>query len=199
MHDPLCPLESCQRRGLPSRPYRRGHRHHLVSVSRWIAAIPYPRREGISLRSYWPTHHAPFLVSRPNLWERSRPNARRRKMRAPLGATYLPNRMNRPLEIFEEKMYCGRFSTSGDVLLTAGQDARINLYEAERVYQWSAKEPGVLGRHVRKSRFGKQFARGVDGTITTLSKRAWSHLLGGHGVVSNAASLGMGVMLFYMQ
>lgn len=39
-------------------------------------------------------------------------------------------------------MFCGRFSTSGEVLLTASQEAVIKLYDAEAVYQWSAKGPG---------------------------------------------------------
>lgn len=65
-------------------------------------------------------------------------------MKASLGSGYVPNNVMRPLGIFPEKMYCGRFSTSGDVLLTAGQDAVINLYDSERVYQWGSKGLGTL-------------------------------------------------------
>lgn len=63
-------------------------------------------------------------------------------MSAPLGGAYVPNCAARPLGIFTEKVYCGRFSLSGDVLLTASQDAVINLYDSQSVYQWSAKPPG---------------------------------------------------------
>lgn len=69
---------------------------------------------------------------------------RRQKSKAPLGAAYIPNKIGRPLGNFADNMYCGRFSTSGDVLLTAGQDAVINLFDAERVYQWSEREYGAL-------------------------------------------------------
>lgn len=64
-------------------------------------------------------------------------------MLAALGRSYIPNRICRPLGVSQQKMFCGRFSTSGDVLLTASQDAVINLYDAECVYQWSAKKAGV--------------------------------------------------------
>lgn len=63
-------------------------------------------------------------------------------MSAPLGRGYIPNRICRPLGIATEKMFCGRFSTSGDVLLTASQDSVIKLYDSQDVYQWSAKEAG---------------------------------------------------------
>lgn len=65
----------------------------------------------------------------------------RRRMSAALGGAYIPNCAARPLGIFTEKVYCGRFSTSGDVLVTASQDAVINLYDSQSVYQWSAKPP----------------------------------------------------------
>lgn len=63
-------------------------------------------------------------------------------MAAPLGKSYIPNHITRPLGTPRQKMFCGRFSTSGEVLLTASQEAVINLYDAEAVYQWSAKGPG---------------------------------------------------------
>lgn len=64
---------------------------------------------------------------------------RRRPMSAPLGQGYIPNSLCRPLGPSQQKMFCGRFSTTGDVLLTASQDAEIKLYDSESVYQWSAK------------------------------------------------------------
>lgn len=50
-------------------------------------------------------------------------------------------------------MYCGRFSTTGDVLLTASQDAVINLYDSQDVYQWSAKEKGISCRIASQALF----------------------------------------------
>ncbi|CAN0260122.1 unnamed protein product, partial [Ectocarpus fasciculatus] len=37
---------------------------------------------------------------------------------------FIPNTFCRPLGRSQQKMFCGRFSTSGDVLLTASQDSR---------------------------------------------------------------------------
>lgn len=67
----------------------------------------------------------------------------RRTISAPLGGGYIPNTFCRPLGPSHGKMFCGRFSTSGDVLLTASQDSIINLYDSESVYQWSSKPGGV--------------------------------------------------------
>ncbi|CAN0046731.1 unnamed protein product, partial [Ectocarpus sp. 13 AM-2016] len=45
--------------------------------------------------------------------------------------SFIPNTFCRPLGRSQQKMFCGRFSTSGDVLLTASQDSVINLYDSE--------------------------------------------------------------------
>ncbi|CAM9982871.1 unnamed protein product, partial [Laminaria digitata] len=68
----------------------------------------------------------------------------RRPMSASLGRSFIPNSVCRPLETSGQKMFCGRFSTSGDVLLTASQDALIKLYDSESVYRWSSRKEGAL-------------------------------------------------------
>ena len=70
-------------------------------------------------------------------------------MSASLGRSFIPNSVCRPLETSGQKMFCGRFSTSGDVLLTASQDALIKLYDSESVYRWSSRKEGALGSWVR--------------------------------------------------
>lgn len=50
-------------------------------------------------------------------------------MAAPLGQGYIPNNICRPLGPAQQKMFCGRFSTSGDVLLTASQVKTTNTSE----------------------------------------------------------------------
>ncbi|CAM9876379.1 unnamed protein product, partial [Hapterophycus canaliculatus] len=91
-------------------------------------------------------------------------------MSVPLGEGYIPNNFCRPLGPSQGKMFCGRFSTSGEVLLTASQDSIINLYDSESVYQWSSKPGGMFS-----SRFGIHFGsggRGVGGTAAG-RRRAW--------------------------
>ena len=63
-------------------------------------------------------------------------------MAASLGGSYIPNRFCHPLSKSSQRMFCGRFSTSGGVLLTACQEAVIKLYDSESVYQWSTKNVG---------------------------------------------------------
>ncbi|CAN0358778.1 unnamed protein product [Ascophyllum nodosum] len=70
----------------------------------------------------------------------------RRSMAASLGGSYIPNRFCHPLSKSSQRMFCGRFSTSGGVLLTACQEAVIKLYDSESVYQWSTKN--VVDPHV---------------------------------------------------
>jgi len=62
----------------------------------------------------------PYPLTHP-LPSRAPPSSYRRPMSAPLGRGYIPNTICRPLGPAQQKMFCGRFSTSGDVLLTASQ------------------------------------------------------------------------------
>ncbi|CAM9370981.1 unnamed protein product [Pylaiella littoralis] len=101
-----------------------------------------------------------------------------RPMSAPLGQGYIPNTMCRPLGPSDQKMFCGRFSTTGDVLLTASQNAEIKLYDSESVYQWSAKpsDPDIDYRDefpdftYHMFRHSRSFSRNSS---SAASKRAW--------------------------
>ncbi|CAM9357835.1 unnamed protein product [Discosporangium mesarthrocarpum] len=89
-----------------------------------------------------------------------------------LGCSYLPNEASCPLGIFSEKMFCGRFSGSGDQLLTACQDWRIRLYDTRSVYRWGSKRPqpehsgeiSSRAHHLGDSVLGSSSLRGLPGS-----------------------------------
>eukprot|EP00611_Tribonema_gayanum_P032228 TRINITY_DN951_c1_g1_i1.p2 TRINITY_DN951_c1_g1~~TRINITY_DN951_c1_g1_i1.p2 ORF type:complete len:222 (-),score=84.84 TRINITY_DN951_c1_g1_i1:784-1449(-) len=61
------------------------------------------------------------------------------KFCAAAGQGFLPGHPGARLGPYEDKLFCGKFSVSGDVFLSAAQDAQIRLFRASDLYQYTLK------------------------------------------------------------